>query len=112
MVKELFIECINAINKQFEKDREIAECLGKAFPNAHTANLLPDNDALQSALIKVLQVATGDSQGEGSWIEHFICELDFGRENYRLGVYDVDGTEIPMNNAGELYDFLMKEKER
>lgn len=40
-----------------------------------------------------------------SWIEYFCWTLDFGQENYRLKVTD-NGKNIPMSNAGELWDFL------
>lgn len=110
MNKELFIEAIEAIQKQVQFDIEVSEHLGKAFPDAFEANLLPRNDFLQNALIHVLQVAMNDLQlcdYGGSWIEYFLWELNFGQENYRLKVTQKDGKEIKMSTAGELYDFLV-----
>jgi len=110
MNKELFIEAIEAIQKQVEYDNGVAEHLGKAFPDAFEANLLPKNHFLQDALIHVLQVEMNDlclcKYGE-SWIEYFLWELNFGQENYRLKVTQKDGKEIKMSTAGVLYDFLV-----
>ena len=108
MNKELFIEAIEAIQKQVQLDIEVSKHLGKAFPDAFEANLLPKNHFLQNALIHVLQVEMNDLQlcehGQ-SWIEYFLWELNFGEENYRLKVTQ-NGKEIKMSNAAELYDFL------
>ena len=108
MEKELFVQSINAIEDQIKYDISVSEHLGKAFPESFTANLLPKNDYLQNALLKVLQFAMNDTalcpMGQ-SWIEYFCWELDFGQENYRLKVTD-NGKNIPMSNAGELWDFL------
>lgn len=108
MNKELFIEAIEAIKKQIQLDIEVSKHLGKAFPDAFEANLLPKNHFLQNALIHVLQVEMNDLQlceyGQ-SWIEYFLWELNFGEENYRLKVYS-HGNEVPMSTAADLYDFL------
>ena len=108
MDKQLFIEAIDAIRQQCEFDIEVSKNLGKAFPEAFEANLLPKNHFLQNALLHVLQVEMNDLQlcehGQ-SWIEYFLWELNFGEENYRLKVTQ-NGKEIKMSNAAELYDFL------
>ena len=108
MDKQLFIEAIEAIQTQVQLDIEVSKHLGKAFPDAFEANLLPKNHFLQNALIHVLQVEMNDLQlcehGQ-SWIEYFLWELNFGEENYRLKVTQ-NGKEIKMSNAAELYDFL------
>lgn len=108
MNKELFVEAIGAIQKQIELDIEVSKHLGKAFPDAFEANLLPKNHFLQNALIHILQAEMNDlelSENGQSWIEYFMFELNFGEENYRLKVTK-NGKEIKMSNAGELYDFL------
>lgn len=108
MQKELFIKSIEAIQRQSEYDIAVAENLGKAFPESHTANLLPKNHFLQNALLEILQVQMNDNNAN-SWIEYFLWDLDFGRENYRLKVTQ-DDKEIPLSTPGELYDFLVNQK--
>lgn len=109
MKKETFIEAIEAIEKQIRFDIEVSKKLGEAFPNAHTANLLPDNHFVSNALIKVLQDEMNDNEvcehGQ-SWIEWFCYETDFGNESYRLQAFDENKQPIKMDNAGDLYDFL------
>lgn len=108
MKKEIFLEAIEAIEKQVNLDIEISKHLGKAFPDVFEANLLPKNHFLQNALIRVLQVEMNDLQlcehGQ-SWIEYYLWELNFGQENYRLKVTQ-NGNEIKLSNASELYDYL------
>ena len=108
MNKELFIEAIEAVQKQVKLDIEVSKHLNKAFPDAFEANLLPKNHFLQNALIHVLQVEMNDLENVecgASWIEYFCWELNFGEENYRLKVTQ-NGKEVSMSNAAELYDFL------
>ena len=109
MKREIFIEAIEAIKKQIRFDIDVSKKLGEAFPNAHTANLLPDNHFISNALMKVLQDEMNDNQvckyGQ-SWIEWFCFETDFGNESYRLQAFDENKQPIKMENAGDLYDFL------
>lgn len=109
MKRETFIESIEAIAQQIRFDIEVSKKLGEAFPNAHTANLLPDNHFVSNALMKVLQEEMKDNEvckyGQ-SWIEWFCFETDFGNESYRLQAFDENKKPIKMDNAGDLYDFL------
>jgi len=105
MKKAQFVRSIIALQKQAEQDREFAQNLGKAFSNCFVANLLPDNQHLQKALLLLLKEAMNDL-GEDSWIEYFCFELDFGK-NSELGVSDKDGKNIPLSTAEELWDFLI-----
>ena len=104
MDKKLFVETIDAVEKQAKLDVAVANHLGKAFPYAFTANLMPRNEILQNALIKILKIEMNDL--EDSWIEYFCWELDFGKNNHRLKVISNE-KEIPLTNASELYDFLL-----
>ena len=109
MKRETFIEAIEAIEKQIRNDIKFSEYLGKAFPDAHTGNLIPDNYYITNILIKILQEEMDDTElceFGYSWIEWFCFETDFGNESYRLKAYNKDKTVIPMNNPAELYDYL------
>ena len=53
MTKELFVDSINAIQRQTELNIEVSMHLGKAFPDAFEANLMPRNHIIQDALIQV-----------------------------------------------------------
>lgn len=109
MKKELFVESVEAIDKQLQHDVAMSEKLAEVFPNTFAPNLMPQNHWLQNALIEVLCVTMCDiDKGlDGhSWIEYFCWELDFGRRNNELKVTGADGYEIPMSNAGELWEYL------
>lgn len=103
MERELFIDAINAIEQQIRYDIEFSNKLGEAFPNAHTANLLPDNHFICNALIKVLREVMNDNE---NWIEWFCFETDFGKKSYRLQAFDEFKKLIKLDNAADLYDFL------
>jgi hypothetical protein len=105
MNKQLFITSIEAIQDQHSLDVEIAGHLSKAFPNAFEANLLPDNSILQNMLFKILKSEMHDEEG---WIEWFCFETDFGTKSNTIRAFNADKSIIPMSNAGELYDFLIK----
>lgn len=46
---------------------------------------------------------------ENDWIDYYFVDMDFGA-NYSPGsITDGDGNDIPLRNAGDLYDLLMKE---
>lgn len=104
MEKKLFIESIEAIEKQNNYDISVSENLAKAFPDCFQASLLPRNHFLQNALIKFLQESMNDVN-KSSCIEHFCGELDFGKKNHRLKV-TIGKKNIPMSNAGELIDVV------
>lgn len=103
MTKELFIECIEALEKQSEIDSEMADNLGKAFPNVFSGDFLPDNRVVEEMLIKVLKTEMKDCC---DWIGYYCWELDFGKENWRLKVYKKEGDEIPLKTAEDLYNLL------
>ncbi len=110
--KEQFVEAMNAIKSQYEHDRFIAEKLAEVYPQSYPANLMYENAQLISALVKVLQICMNDmnEDSEGNtWITYFMHELDFGRENYRLKVYEGE-EEVPMRIPEELYEYLTRKR--
>lgn len=107
MKKQTFIDAIKAIELQCEHDIEFSNKLGSAFPNAHEANLLPDNHFLSNALFQLLQEEMEDHKGKESWIEWFCWETDFGKESFKMKAYDEKGNELDLSDSGKLYDFLI-----
>lgn len=76
--------------------------MGQAFPNVFEADLLSQNEIIQNGMITLLEELVND---RGGWIKHFMWELDFGKEAYRLKVYHND-KEYTLSDAGKLYDFI------
>lgn len=107
MEKELFVKTIEALKKQRNYDIAFGKNMGKCFPNAFEANLLPNNDILSNSIIEILECAMDDKkEGYHSWISWFCYETDFGEENLRLKAYDKNNKEILMRDAGDLFDYL------
>ena len=108
MTRELFIESIEALRKQYEYDNEFAKKLSQVFTNAFEASLLPENHLINNALMKVLQVENNDLElcehGQ-SWIEYFCFELDFGVK-YKDGMITDKGKNIDFSDSGKLWDYL------
>jgi len=103
--KQTFVNAINSIDKLHKKNREFANNLSKCFPNSNSANFIGENDYVTTALIEVLQELFNDKNAQ-SWIEYFLWELDFGRENWRLKATDENKKEIPLSSPEQLFDFL------
>lgn len=55
-----------------------------------------------TVIIDILQEVFND---ESEWIAYFIYDLDFG-EGWYEGCITDNGENIPLRNAGELYDLL------
>ena len=108
MTKETFISAIEAIEKQYKHDLECGELLTKIYPEAHGYTLSYDNHLLINALVSVLSEAMQD---DNNWIEYYMYELDFGKENDRLKAFEKDGAEIPLRSASDLYDLLNKKQD-
>lgn len=103
MNKQTFVECIDAIEAQYKYDAECAEAISKVFTEPHSYMLQYDNHKIVNALVLALSESMEDDE---NWIEYYLWELDFGKRNADLKAYDAQGAEIPLSNAGELYDLL------
>ena len=111
MKRETFIMAVEAIDKQCRHDIEMSKRLETVFPECYSEHLMYQNHLLSNALFQVLQEEMNDlelcNHGQ-SWIEWFCWETDFGRESFRLKAYRKDKSVIKMDNAGDLYDYLME----
>lgn len=102
MKKESFVRIINAIDAQYSKDKENAKLLEKVFPDS---TIIPSYcDELINSVVDALKSEMNDKKD--SWIDYYIYELDFGRENDRLKAYDKYGKELPISTPEDLYDLL------
>lgn len=109
MDKELFLETINALKKQYYSDLKYAKNASILFPNAHEANLLPDDCKSSEQLLKLLKISFEDNNKD-SWIEYFCYELKFGEKYYPGCVKSVNGENIDISSAEKLYEFLIENK--
>ena len=105
MTIEILTTGIEAIKKQQDYDIQQAKRANKFFPNAFNANLLYDNEILHNAIIQMLELIFNDKD---EWIKHYIQELNFGEENYRLKVIGKNGKEIPLTTIQDLFNILTK----
>lgn len=109
MEKKLFMKTIEALQMQYDKDARFAESLSTLFPDCSSANVFYDNHLTHNILIEILQNAFNDNHKD-SWIEHYCYELDFGRKNNELKVWDKNKKEIPLTTPEDLYNLLISEQ--
>lgn len=100
--KDLFIEIINEIEKQYNHDRKCSDAFKVILPNDYTSNYA--NHWLQNQLLKILQIGMNDNH-KYSWIEYYLWELDFGRK-WKKDSVKVKGKNFKLQNAYDLWDLL------
>ena len=105
MTRKLFIESILAIKKQYDHDNKCASAFKIILPNDRTL-IGYDNHFVVNQIIRLLKVELNDNH-KNSWIEYFIYELDFGKNNGNNSAFREDGSVIDLSDAGKLYDFLI-----
>ena len=103
ITKELFIETINAIQTQYEKDWKNSDKLSEVF-NSFVEPY--DNSLLTNQLLKILNKIFNIKENEyGSDIEYFMWELEFGKK-YTEGCISKDGKNIPLATAEDLWNLI------
>ena len=103
--KELFVETIDEIKKQYDHDEKCSEAFKVILPNDFISGY--SNHILKNQLIKILQLSFNDAHKD-SWIEYFMWELEFGKKYKKGMATEKDGTEINLSDASHLFDFLIK----
>ena len=103
ITKELFVETIEALEKQHRHDQKCSEAFRVILPNDYISNY--KNHYLQNQLVKLLQIALKDNH-KHSWIEYYMWELDFGKK-YKDGcAIRKNKTNIDLSNPSSLFDYL------
>lgn len=113
--KTTFLAMMEDLESYTKSNIEHINNLTKAFPNSNSANFMCEYSSnLFASVINLLSYLMNDKVDaphlEHNWIEYFIYELDFGKENEKLKAYDKNGKEIKLSNASELYDYLKTRK--
>ena len=107
ITKELFIETIKSIENQQKIDYEISDKLTEVY---HSYVEPYDNSLLLNQLLSILNYNFSvDKIADGTDIEYFIWELDFGKK-YTDGCYTVYGENIPLATAEDLWNLLNRKK--
>ena len=101
--REIFIETMDTLKKQYQHDNECSRAFRVILPNDHISNY--DNHLLTNQLVKLMQIALNDAH-KHSWIEYYMWELDFGKKYNKGCATNKDGSNINLSNAGTLWDFL------
>ncbi|MDD4804636.1 MAG: hypothetical protein PHN69_05635 [Candidatus Pacebacteria bacterium] len=97
--KENFIKYMNELHSLCKAEDE----LNNALQNIGTENILWF-DKHKSLIVDILQDAFDDK--ENDWIGYAIYELDWFSK-YEDGTITFDGKNVPLKDAGDLYDLLV-----
>jgi len=101
ITKEQFVKAMKSIDEQINIDLKNNEAFSMLLEDDNVTNT---KNVLYDSLVDLLKHLTDDN--ENRWIEYFIYELDFGKENWRLKVYDKDESEIPLATIDDLWAIL------
>lgn len=103
MERETMIKALELIKEQMEVDRKFSKNMGKAFPDAFEANLLPNNTPLLEAVLTLL--SNGDPMGRED-ISWFIYEADFGE---KFGQIWIGEKEVDVSSIEAYVDYFLGE---
>lgn len=110
MNKEIFIETINSLEKQYNHDRECSDALSIVFNDGDLRQILTYNNSIVvEQTIKLLKILMHDNHKD-SWIDYYIYELDYGHKYKPGSVTNADDSNIDLSDAGALYEFLLTNK--
>lgn len=103
--EEDFIEAINALKKQLDHDESFGKSMEDAFPGSYAP--IYDNHYLWEATIRLLEIATNDTNNTIEW---WIYETKFGTEPNMNIIEKRDGEDVSvsLSTAKELYNYLKK----
>lgn len=99
--KEDFIKAMQGIEEQLLIDEKNQQAFSVILENDYVSGM---TNKLYGVLIDLLMQLTNDT--ENKWIEYFIYELDFGKDNWRLQVYGENKNEIPLTTIEDLWNIL------
>lgn len=100
--KENFIKAIGDI----QKAHDYSDSLNEFFRKSDVEGWLIQPDCTDT-VINLLHYIFGEKDAD-EWISYFCYELDFGREYHSGSITYVDGSDIKMENAEDLYEFLIR----
>lgn len=99
--KENFTKYINKIQKLQEIEDNL-NSIGSKLVEFHISFA-----EYEQLIVDVLTDVFNDQRF--GWTSYFIYELNFGADWHEGCVREKDGTDIPLRDAGELYDLLVSE---
>lgn len=102
--KDDFVEALNEIEKVYKYHENLNYFFGKNGVDGY----IYQPDCIPIAL-KLLVSMTNDNEND-RWIEFFCFELDFGHKWKKGTITDKDGSDIKLETASDLYDYLLSLK--
>lgn len=101
--ERLFINGLNSIERQYEKDEKFAETIKELNSNGYP--FYYDYSAIHDSLLTLLKEIVNDTE---DFVEWFIFDTNFGKEN---NIAKINNEEFIITSPKELYDYILKIKE-
>lgn len=95
--KQNFIYYINKL-------KELSDIEDKLNESSGILNFSISFGAYEELIISILEKIFDDKD---CWIDYFIYDLSYGTDWYEGCIIDKDDVDVPMRDAGELYDLLI-----
>lgn len=103
--REKFVEVIDGLRDREDAARELNKFLRSRREFSEAADFF-SGEALVSSNTQTVIDVLGAMFGDDETIGYFCFEIDYGR-NWQPGMVLEGGRDIPMRDAGELYDYLV-----
>ena len=100
--KQNFIKYIN----QIKELRDIEDAINSA---GKTLEFSINFGIYEQLVVDILEDAFDAYSSYGSWISYYLYDLNFGIDWHEDCITDKDGNDIPLRDAGELWDLLVSE---
>lgn len=109
--KKAFVVLMKGIKDQHDKDRENGKLITKMGDPEFNNHTFIFSTPLINATLTALQIDCNDQGENGNWsdISYWIYDLDFGRNWKPKMVTRKDGSDVVLNTAHKLYDWLVEQ---
>jgi len=108
--KEIFLQVMEKLEKQFEVDEKCKNAFSVILPGTHCG--FYDNVNLTNAFFELLEFIMEDDKTPcwDSTISYFVYDLKFGKEYKEGCVLDKNNKPIDISTVEKLWDYLIKNK--
>jgi hypothetical protein len=87
------------------KLKELSDIEEKLNESSGILNFSISFGAYEELIISILEKVFDDE--ENYWISYFVYDLSYGTDWHEGCIVTKDGVDVPMRDAGDLYDVLM-----
>jgi hypothetical protein len=107
--KSAFVKIMNSLRDYWDELDKDMERFGVVYEDNHLTRVF---DGILDALCDDLEPEFNESDRYDPWCYYFAFELDWGRRDMAKNCVKIDGVEYSLQTPEQLYDLLMKERDK